>query len=1039
MMASNYDKIGEDIKHDGDLLTNLLELLGEKLYPEKTHFIFELLQNAEDAGAARIQFNLYDDRLEVLHNGEAFNKDNVKGICSIGEGTKKDDFTKIGKIGIGFKSVYTFTDSPEIHSGEEHFKIENYVRPSSMPPKPFDSQFTTLFIVPFNRGKIMNRSKIDEETSREKIAAGLKNLKLRTILFLRKIKQLEYKLTDNTHCEYKLKYKTIEDCRYVTLTQKINQETPKEENWLIYERPVELSSEDGKIYNVYVEIAFLRKYIEENGKTVSRLVTADESVLNVFFPTEKETHLGFLIQGPYITTPSRDNILRDNKWNEGLIEKTADLMADILPQLKEAGLLTASFLGSMPIKEEHFAESNIFRPISRAVLKELQTKELLPASDGSFVSAKNAKFARGSELRRLLDYGKLNMLYNTANLKWVSQDFSQQTEDPLYQYLTKEQFLNIEVVQPLGFCRKAIETKFFDAQKHDITWLQNFYIFLADQKALWQEPGSSSGTGYLRDKPFVLLENDVFSAPFPDSRSKTPKIYLPSAGGSDYPAIKADLLKDAPKVMDFFSKQLDIKKPDICDDVVTGILPKYNGTFIPADSEHEGDIQKIFQALQSDSESQKRRVLECARNTPFLKVKCDGAATEYLFKRPADTIYFDIPELHEYFDGIDNVYFLAELIVPTFDYTVFKVHKLPKITQITCPVNDWGRKVGNDNYRLDKLDEFLTRLKSINDFETQKKKALVLWRFLSEHRSISGTNFLHGTRYWFQRTQYGESIDSDIKTALLKETWIPVKENTLSKPYDTSISHLCDELLDDKQLIKELNIPEKDKTQIEKALEEAEKERKEELAKELGVEPDDIEVINANPEAFKEWKSKIKKKKAVVEFPDKVSSNPKLRNKRVKEIAAEEKERTNTVVERTVSITEDEKPRARAYLLHNYKDDDEIMHCQICGMEAAESPFRTTDQFWHFQAEPFLPSLRNHLHAENFLALCHNHAAMYRFIDDKELSTIEDKIRNRARDEGRSIQVKILDKEREIWFTQDHLNDLKSLLEQSKKNGEPKQ
>jgi hypothetical protein len=1030
-MASNYDTIcKENMRKYGEETVHL-RLLGEQLYTEKTHFIFELLQNAEDEGATHIQFNLYADRLEVLHDGKPFDESNVIGICGIGEGTKADDFTKIGKIGIGFKSVYAFTNSPEIHSGDEHFKIEHYVRPSSVSPKPFDSpQFTTLFVLPFDRGEIMN-----EETSRQKISKGLKNLKLRTMLFLRNIKRLEYNLTDDTHCEYKLGYKTIQHCRYVTLTQKINEEI-SEEDWLIYEKSIELSSKDGESNTAYVEIAFLRKYIEENGETVSRLVAADESVLNVFFPTEKETHFGFLIQGPYITTSSRDNIPKDNEWNERLINETAVLMGDILPQIKDAGLLTISFLGSMPIKEEHFAEDNIFRPISDAVLKQFLAGEFLPASDGSFVSAKNAKFARGSELRKLLDYKKLNTLYNTDtdNLRWVSEDFSQNTEDALYQYLTKEQFLNIEVVQPRDFCRKAIETAFFDKQKNDIKWMQEFYIFLVDQKALWQEPA-----GYLRDKPFILLENDAFSAPFPDTRSKTPKIYLPLTGESDYPAIKADLLKDAPKVRDFFSRQLDIKEPDICDDVVTRILSKYDGKYIPADSEYKSDIQKVFQALQSDSESQKRRVLEEAKKTPFLKIKCNGVKTTYPFKKPNDTIYFDTLELHEYFGSIDGVCFLDESTVSDFDYTVFGVNKWPKIIQSKCS-EMWGKKDGNDNYQMDKLKEFLLHLNSINDFEAQKKKALVLWGFLSYYLS-EGINVLSGKRYWFHRSQHSESIDSTIKTILLSEKWIPTREDTLSKPSDTSLNHLCDELLNNKQLIRELEIPEKDKTQLEDEQEKAEKARRDQLANELGVELDDIDAINSNHKEFKEWKSKMQKKKERTEFPDKISPNPALREKRVREIADEENARTRTTVERTVAITEDEKPRARAYLLHNYRDDDNIMHCQICGTELEqniESPFQTTDQVWHFQAEPFLPSLRDKLHQENFLALCHNHAAIYRFIDDNELSVIEEKILGRAKDGDRFIQVKILNKERKIWFTQDHLNDLKVLLKQGENDGEIK-
>src|SRR5437867_1434063 len=85
-------------------------------YSDRTHFIFELLQNAEDALAERresslptsVAFDLKPEGLEVRHFGEPFSPDNVKSICAINESTKKDELTEIGRFGIGFKSVYAF-------------------------------------------------------------------------------------------------------------------------------------------------------------------------------------------------------------------------------------------------------------------------------------------------------------------------------------------------------------------------------------------------------------------------------------------------------------------------------------------------------------------------------------------------------------------------------------------------------------------------------------------------------------------------------------------------------------------------------------------------------------------------------------------------------------------------------------------------------------------------------------------------------------------------------------------------------------------
>jgi len=60
-MASNYDQIRrENIRKYGEE-TRHLAFLG-RLYSDRTHFVYELLQNAEDKDATCIQISLYRDR-----------------------------------------------------------------------------------------------------------------------------------------------------------------------------------------------------------------------------------------------------------------------------------------------------------------------------------------------------------------------------------------------------------------------------------------------------------------------------------------------------------------------------------------------------------------------------------------------------------------------------------------------------------------------------------------------------------------------------------------------------------------------------------------------------------------------------------------------------------------------------------------------------------------------------------------------------------------------------------------------------------------
>ena len=157
-------------------------------YSDPTHFIYELLQNAEDALAERqalpehstlprsAEFRLFDDRLELRHFGIPFAEHHVRAICDIARSSKLKDTGAIGHFGIGFKSVYAFTRSPEVHSGQESFVIESLVCPKAIAQKPVKNG-QTLFVLPFDC-----TDKPPDDCHRI-IAARFRELGLRTLLF----------------------------------------------------------------------------------------------------------------------------------------------------------------------------------------------------------------------------------------------------------------------------------------------------------------------------------------------------------------------------------------------------------------------------------------------------------------------------------------------------------------------------------------------------------------------------------------------------------------------------------------------------------------------------------------------------------------------------------------------------------------------------------------------------------------------------------------------------------------------------------------
>jgi hypothetical protein len=107
----------------------------------------ELIQNADDAGASTVRFDVRDDCL-CMTNDARFSSCGLQSaecdwqrtggpngkrkacdfhaISMVGSGNKYRDPSLIGRFGIGFVSVYQVTDSPVIRSGTTELRLDPY-------------------------------------------------------------------------------------------------------------------------------------------------------------------------------------------------------------------------------------------------------------------------------------------------------------------------------------------------------------------------------------------------------------------------------------------------------------------------------------------------------------------------------------------------------------------------------------------------------------------------------------------------------------------------------------------------------------------------------------------------------------------------------------------------------------------------------------------------------------------------------------------------------------------------------------------------
>ncbi|MBM9536678.1 sacsin N-terminal ATP-binding-like domain-containing protein [Desulfobulbus alkaliphilus] len=1012
-MPCDYDQIRADNIREYGEGTRHLSFLG-RLYTDRTHFLFELLQNAEDAGATRVLFHLFEGKLKVFHDGRLFNEKDVRGICGVGEGTKAEDLTQIGKFGIGFKSVYAYTTTPEIHSGHESFRIENYVRPYAVQPRGIGDSWTTLFVFPFNK------EDVESVVACREISARLRKLSARTLLFLRKIQEIEYRLPDGTDGVYLRDEAARGAAREITVIGQSNGED-ESESWLIFERPVDVPDPgDDCPRHVQVEVGFRLEKIEKDRR--DEIVRVKDSPLVVYFPTEKETRFGFLIQGPYKTTPARDNIPKDDDWNATLVRETARLIADVLPEFKDLGLLGVSLLDALPIRMDNFPPGSMFYPIVAAVRESLAAKELLPTDDDSFVAARNAKLARGADLRKLLDQDQLTDLFQSENtIKWLAGSITQDRTPELRTYLLNE--LDVEEVTPDSFARKI--TQSFLLKQID-EWLLKFYGYLSGQEALWRSPrwsGDSGGT--LRSKPIVRLQDDSQVTPF-RADGTTQNAFLPPPEDTDFPIVKRSIAGD--EQAGNFLKRLGLSEPDVFDDIVERVLPKYlkEDFSLISETEHTADILKILRALTSDSEAGKKKVIGRAKQTPFLRAV--DPAGNFAFKKPCD-IYHDSPDLSLYFSGSADVWFLSEkALASATDSSVLSelgVAILPRRILFSDGLPPGVREYSTrgetvENYELHGLVDFLDSLESAQDFEDRTKSALLLWGYLKEHLE-SDSWFFKGRYHWFYYSSHSKSFDSQMLTRLRNTKWIPTQHGSMEKPGDITTDQLFEEFQGANELIDVLGI-----SQGVGPGAVSEEERKREHADQLGVSLEDIEFLKKHPDEFARLKAAMASRDDRPSFPSRTVANPERRQERVREQLADSPEKDYEERERSVRTTRGSVDPS-IWLREQYTNDDGQMVCQIC---KEEMPFRKRDGQYYFEAvEALSIDYFKREHEAQFLALCPVCAARYKEFVKLDKSAMEELNQAlRTSDEG-EVTLNLGELETSIKFVGSHFIEMKAILE----------
>lgn len=495
------DDPGSEMLHDE--LNSALSLLSEDLYSDDTHFVSELIQNADDNDYAngvvpRLEFRLKPDRLVVVNNEIGFSAKNVWSLCRTGKSTKKGNKSKYtGEKGIGFKSVFTVSDAPEIHSNGYHFrfnrtdkaKLLGFVVPEWKDGSPDAVENQTAIVLPAPANSTFDASK-------------LHGLDPNLLLFLRKLRHIEiHELAGVTSFLREEK----DGISVLVLSTRLKEGAPKREQkqyvrteFSVDMEPV-VEEKRPKMKATDIVLAFPVSPSYEAQPDI------EGSRLYAFLPI-RQSGFRFSIQADFVLSASRGEIRETLPWNIRLREALAGAFVASLNAFKRHDSLKNTYFDFIPRKEE--VSGSFLRPVRKAIFDQLVLTECLRSASGTWCLPKELRTA-GERFRELFPSETAKLVFG-------------------YDYVHEDQKADKETLDDLGVQGALVSDvislfsnnlKWFQEQPKE--WKRSLYSLIADSPERYIKAG-------LLEVPFLPLDDGTIIVP------KGQDVYFPLGKGKKY-------------------------------------------------------------------------------------------------------------------------------------------------------------------------------------------------------------------------------------------------------------------------------------------------------------------------------------------------------------------------------------------------------------------------------------------------------------------------------------------------------------------------
>ncbi len=891
----------------------------------------------------------------------------------------------------------------------------------------------TRFEFPFNSAKKSASDAFSE------IRTGLEEISEATLLFLSDIEAIHWRVEGGT--EMYLLRVPHSDHHIETLKVSRHGKATESSHFLRFTQPVEEQERQ------YTAIAFELQALPnvstfDSIKPLSeqfRLVPAAPGRVAVFFTAVKETSgLRFHLHAPFAPELSRASI-KDTTENELRFQLLAVLLEPSLFAIRDLGFLNRDFLDVLPNPHDNLPDR--YACIRETIVKAMNEQPLTPTHAGTHAPARQLLQARAS-LKTLLAKEDIEVLvdYEETPSAWAV-GATQKNSDIDY-FLSGLAIEEWDVEQFVKVLEKRLSNKsrleWVDSQLERIDgpdaallewlgskpdeWHQKLYALLYREleDELWR----------LRNLCIVRLSTGKYRVGsecyFPTEDTQEDSV-LPRVAMGTYTSGRSKAEKERARKL---LEAIGVREVGEREQVEAILKQRYSKEAeIPDRKTHKNDLIRFISLVENDPKA------ACLFKDYRIFERADDQ-----WGQP-DQVYLDVPYLetglHAYYrlfgdeaeraalaDGYVELGFscneLAKFARSTGASTQLEVSK---VSCLNNPEWSYLKDVPGVRYTSSKDSDYLIpELDRLLGSPTVEISSLI-WETVCNFPKDS--DYLKATyrKNWANGSRCAES---QLVHQLRQACWVsqgPQSHISFVRPAEASRDLLPEGFPFDPgwPWIKAIRFGEESAKKVE------EDRTKREAAKELGF--DDAEALDdgkwfggLDPEERERIKSEHESKR-MTDLPDHESSDRERRAEGVRKGAKDAPGRDTETRNRSVSKHQEAvKEQAKPYLRIQYTNGDKVMICQVCKNGL---PFKLADEDYYFEAVEFLPELEKH-HYQNYLALCPNHAAMYRHANDSA-ERMKDLFLELNESEL-DLDVVLVRKNRTVYFTKTHIADLRTII-----------